>query len=142
MLPERQPQKNIHFEAFTLIPKELSIPESDLCSLLINMLNNALEACTLVEEPEKRFVHFRSEIKKGFLTIQCENSFSGEITKIDRKGFPSTKDDSDFHGFGIPQMSAVAKKYKSMLVPLYRRPYFHRTNCPEAPRSADCLAAS
>ena len=65
------------FTAEALVPKELPLPYQDLCPLLMNLLDNALEACAQVEDPAKRFVRFRAAMQQGFLAIKCENSYRG-----------------------------------------------------------------
>ena len=103
------------FTAEALVPKELPLPYQDLCPLLMNLLDNALEACAQVEDPAKRFVRFRAAMQQGFLAIKCENSYRGPI-QTDGHGRPlTTKADPESHGFGIPKMTAIAEKYHSIL---------------------------
>ena len=52
----RAAQAGAAFNTQVHIPTELTIPEKDLCTLLMNMLDNALEACKQVEKPEERCV--------------------------------------------------------------------------------------
>lgn len=111
----RAAQAGIVFGAQVHLPKDLTIPENDLCTLLMNMLDNALEACERVEKLEKRFIHFKSEVKSGFLAVKCENSYAGNLKGDENGRLQSTKTDTEAHGFGLPQMSAVAEKYHSLL---------------------------
>ena len=103
------------FDAHAHLPKELPISDNDLCTLLMNMLDNALEATNHLGESQKRFIYFKAEYKNGFLAIKCENSFDHQINEGEN-GLPqTTKSDTHFHGFGLTQMSAIAEKYHSML---------------------------
>lgn len=108
-------QKTIPFDAQVFTPKELTIPEKDLCVLLMNMLDNALEACAKMDSSKKHFVRIHIGVKNGFLTVKCENSYAGELKKDEEGRLVSLKEDQESHGFGIVQMSAVAEKYHSML---------------------------
>ncbi len=103
------------FEAQVLVPRDLGIPEQDLCSLLMNMLDNALAACRRVEPPEDRAIRFSAKVVQGYLAVRCENSCLPRTA--DGAGAPSQadRDENLFHGFGIGQMEAVAEKYRSTL---------------------------
>ena len=111
----RAAQAGASFEAQVHLPETLSIPESDLCTLLMNMLDNALEACAGVEKPEERFVRFRAEVRSGFLAVKCENRYAGSLEEDEQGRLQTKKPQPDTHGFGLPQMSAIAEKYHSVL---------------------------
>lgn len=111
----RAARESTSFEAQVHVPAELAIPENDLCVLLMNMLDNALEACAGVEPPAARYIRFKAEMKNGFLAIRCENSYAGSL-KTDGQGhLTTTKAEPESHGFGLKQMSATAEKYHSLL---------------------------
>lgn len=112
---QKAAQYDVSFNTLVSVPKDLNIPEQDLCSLLMNMLDNALEGCQRVEPADKRFIRFRAREVQGTLAIRCENSFTGNIKK-DKKGcLLTTKEDAVSHGFGLSQMSKIAEKYHSQL---------------------------
>ena len=111
----RAARSGVTFSAQAPLPEKLSVPEDDLCILLMNMLDNALEASAETKDPKKRWIRFRAEVRNGYLAVRCENAFSGEFPKT-KNGRPvSTKEDPASHGFGIPQMAAVAERYGSLL---------------------------
>lgn len=111
----RASEAGIRFEAQAPLPKKLSIPTEDLCTLLMNMMDNALEACAQVPAHKARFIAFHAECRNGFLVIRCKNTYSG-VLREDRHGrLLSTKQDTRVHGFGLSQMTAVAHKYRSIL---------------------------
>lgn len=97
------------------IPGELGIPENDLCVLLMNMLDNALEASAGVEKTEERFICFKAEIKNGFFAVKCENRYAGTLKEDGQGRLMTVKRKRENHGIGLAQMSAVAEKYHSML---------------------------
>ena len=111
----RAAQEGIAFDAQVHVPVELSIPENDLCVLLMNMLDNALEACIQVEKPRKQFIRFKAEVKNNFLAIKCENTYARELKEDKHGRLLTTKAEPESHGFGLMQMSAVAEKYHSLL---------------------------
>ena len=111
----RAAQMGTTFDAQVHVSPELTIPENDLCMLLMNMLDNALEACAQMKKTEGRFIHFKAEMKNGFLAVKCENAYAGEIKEDSHGHLITTKANPEAHGFGMLQMSAVAEQYHSML---------------------------
>ena len=103
----------IKFHASAVLPEELNVTAGDLCSLLINMLDNALEAAS--RAPKDREVNFTIKISQGFLAIKCENTYSDLLPAEDSGQFQSTKPDPEHHGIGMTQMQNVVKKYGGIL---------------------------
>ena len=109
----RAARAGISFDATASVSAEIPISENELCALLMNMLDNAIEAASRCTE--KSFIRFKAEERNGFLAVKCENSFIEE-PKQDKNGqYISTKDEKESHGFGLKLMNAVAEKYHSML---------------------------
>lgn len=107
--------QNIHFHAQVNLPEVLNIPETDLCALLMNMLDNALEAASKVSPPEERNIFIQIKVSDLYLAIHCENSFNGEI-RTDKNGeLLTTKENPAIHGYGVRQMKEIAKKYQSVI---------------------------
>ena len=91
------------------------MPEQDLCILLMNMLDNAPEACAKVKDADRRSIKFHADVKNGFLSISCKNTFADKPRQDRRGRFLTSKSDDLTHGFGIPQMESVARRYHSVL---------------------------
>ena len=82
----------------------------DICTVFGNMLDNAIECELRIPEKEKRLVHLAVYTKKDFLMIHCENYCPEEVTF--RNGLPvTTKQDSDYHGYGVKSIRYTAQKY-------------------------------
>ncbi|MDO4554947.1 MAG: GHKL domain-containing protein [Lachnospiraceae bacterium] len=115
-IAQRALKHNIDFRPFIQIPPKLRIPDKDLCSFVMNMLDNALEACESVEQKgSKPFIRFHMKMVHGFLAIRCENSYQTAL-KTDESGeLLTTKEDPDLHGFGLHQMKSISEKYQSIL---------------------------
>lgn len=111
----RSAQGEIAFDAQAHLPAKLEIPDSDLCVLLMNLLDNALEAAALIENPKDRWIRFKAEIVNGFLAVKCQNSYAGTLKVNENGHLSTTKSDPQIHGFGFAQMSAIAEKYGSLL---------------------------
>ena len=111
----RAREAGISFRASAaLLPGTLPIPDEDLCALLMNLLDNALEGAERTPGGREREIFFQMRVRGRFVPILCENTFDGHV-ETDRDGNPTTKADPASHGFGLAQMRAVAKKYESVL---------------------------
>lgn len=105
----------VAFRASAQVPPELPLPEEDVCTLLMNMLDNAVEGASLAQGEGERYIRFHVKAAGGFMAVLCENTFDGRVD-TDARGAPRTRKSGDEpHGFGLTQMRAVAEKYGSIL---------------------------
>ena len=99
---------NISIELDIDIPKEPGIPDVELCSLLGNILENAILACGEVPKAD-RFIDFALRIKSGSnLMIVCTNSFDGSPRIMDGQ-YLSTR--SGGSGLGLKSIASTAAKH-------------------------------
>lgn len=89
------------------------VEELDLYSLFQNALGNAINAVTAMPADEERFISVSATREGNMLTIHMENPCTGDVQFID--GLPMTKDDPEWHGFGMKSMVRTAEKYGGML---------------------------
>lgn len=74
--------KKIAVNVKAAVPAELKILEVDLCVIIGNLLDNAMEACLKQSETEDRFIRIYIGIFKGQLYISVSNSVGDEVKKI------------------------------------------------------------
>lgn len=93
-----------------------NIEVMDLCSLLGNTLDNAIEATAKIPEPEKRLINLRISQKANFILYSLENYLQEDI-QIQAGSLPSTtkKDPNNLHGYGLKSVDYIAKKYGGTL---------------------------
>lgn len=97
------------------LPGQLSIPDSDLCALLMNLLENAIDANEKVPEGAERWMKIVIHIRGDYLYIGVENARSRPVDFDPEAGeFRSTKE-SGIHGYGLKSARAIARKYDSEL---------------------------
>lgn len=101
--------KNIAIRAKATVPAELAISDTDLCAMIGNLLDNAMEACLRQEDAEARFIRVYIGVLKQQIYICVTNSVGG-TPKRAGKTFLSTKASPD-HGFGLMRIDALAQKY-------------------------------
>ncbi len=101
--------RQIAVNAKAVVPARLQVSEIDLCVIIGNLLDNAMEACLKQEEESGRFIRVFIGVMKGQLYLSVTNSAGGEIRK-EGKRYLSTKD-SPSHGFGLMRVDRIAEKY-------------------------------
>ena len=101
--------KNIRTNAKAVVPENLKISEIDLCVIIGNLLDNAMEACLRQAEKDDRFIRVFIGVMKDQLYISVSNSVGGEIHKSG-KTYVSSKN-SATHGFGLMRIDRLAGKY-------------------------------
>jgi hypothetical protein len=102
--------KEIQTDLRLVVPKKLGrVLDNDLCVIVGNLLENAIEACEFVE-PHKRFVKISSTVDKNRFTLVVDNSFDGHL-KVRRGEFYSRKRGLTTRGIGMQSVRAIVLKY-------------------------------
>lgn len=109
-------QRKIEVNAKAAVPDKLVITDVDLCVLIGNLLDNAMEGCVKTKtqnipewEFERPFIRVYIGMKGYNLYICVTNSVYGEVKKSGIR-FISTKDKKN-HGFGLARIDKVCEKY-------------------------------
>lgn len=102
-------EAGIPFHCACSIPKQLSMSEIDLCIVLGNALENAIEACSNPDNPNMRFITAEARAFDNQLLIKIENSYNGFIRFQDGR-YHSTKDEKN-RGIGIQNIKNVVESY-------------------------------
>lgn len=98
--------KAIPVDAVAKVPDDLKISEIDLCAIIGNLLDNAIEA-VLPLPPEARFIRIYIGMLKSQLYISVTNSTASEPRKIGEK-YVSTKGEG--RGVGLMRVDSIAKR--------------------------------
>ena len=97
------------FNASISLPKEKILPDTDLCAIVSNLLENAVEACIRMNSQDK-FIHLKIlSTTKFLLTIIVENSYEGEILRSGNTFISSKK--KGRKGIGISSVLNIIEKY-------------------------------
>ena len=100
--------RGIAINAKALVPKNLTISEIDLCVIVGNLLDNAIEACLRAPDENERFIRVYMDIKRSSLYLSVTNSYGGAVNKRDGK-YITGKGAS--HGFGLMRVDKIVDKY-------------------------------
>lgn len=103
--------KDIAVNAKAVVPPELKVTEIDLCVIIGNLLDNALEACLRQAEGSQRFIRVYIGVFKGQLYISVTNSIDGKAKKSGKRYLSAKQSSPDEHGFGLMRVDHIAAKY-------------------------------
>jgi len=97
--------------SFNLAPLPLlSMPDTQLVSLLTNLLNNALESCEKIDSPEMRWIEVGIQYVDSCLAITVKNAFAHEVKSVGTQ-YISSKANKLFHGHGTSIVRKIAEKH-------------------------------
>lgn len=92
------------------VPVELSIEGAHLCSVLVNLIDNAIEASRHSERPK---IQVTICMKQDYLFICVANAVDTNTMAVNPE-LRSTKKDKKIHGFGIRSVKLIAEQYNGI----------------------------
>ena len=104
--------KNIKVIADAHIPLRLSSSEIDLCCILGNLFDNAIEASMQLPE-EQRVIRVYMGMRNTQLYISFTNFTAGKKLAKEGKLFRSTKGEG--HGFGLVRIDAIVERLEGYI---------------------------
>lgn len=108
----------ITYQAQVEFPRHTNLQSADLCAILGNLLDNALEAARQVPALEQRWVRLTIRRINHMLIIKVENRFATPLIKNENK-LQTSKKESGLHGWGLKSAQAAAEKYDGMVQTSY-----------------------
>ncbi len=101
-------QDGIKINASSTLPQGLNISSFDSTVIMGNLIDNALQAVSLVTE--NKFIDLVLHYSKGILLIKIANPFVNEIKKSGDNVI-TTKKDKENHGYGLASVKETVEKY-------------------------------
>ncbi len=95
------------------VPKNIQLSDLELCVIIGNLFDNAIEGCLTLSAPELRFIRIYIRSLNENLYIAFTNSCLGRRIKNHGKFF-TTKQGKD-HGFGLNRIDIIVKKYAAFI---------------------------
>lgn len=105
----RLKEHDITFRCTCQIPKQLSVSDSDICVVLGNALENAMEACEKLASPEARYIVAEARKMNDQFLIKVTNAYNGVVNQQDGN-YISAKE-GGFHGLGLNNIKKVVNTY-------------------------------
>ena len=103
----------IDFSVNLNIPMEMPFRGADICLILGNLLENAVEAAQKAEG--KKYIRLHMKYDKNNLLLFVENNYKGVLIKTKDKRLKSTKTDAENHGVGLSSVYRIAAKYHGVV---------------------------
>ncbi len=104
-------KQNIKINCDAYLPQELFLTDVDLCTILGNVLDNALESCGKIPET-KRFIRIYIAMVKEQFYLSVQNG-SKEVIGFEQQNFITTKRGN--HGLGMKRVAAVVDRWGGYL---------------------------
>lgn len=101
--------QNITVRIAAEAPQDVKIEDVDLCSIMGNLMDNAMEACAKV--PVERWMDVKIGTRAGFLFVVVENCYDGILLQKNDE-LLTTKEDTENHGYGTKILRQIASKYQ------------------------------
>ena len=99
--------RNVKVIADAYIPVKLNLSEIDLCCIIGNLFDNAIEASMKLPE-DQRMIRLYMDLRNTQLYISITNFTAGKKMKKEGKLFRSTKGEG--HGFGLVRIDAIVDR--------------------------------
>ena len=90
----------------------------DLCAVLGNQVENALDACKKIPDSQHRFIQVSIRQNKNFVVIQVTNSAYRNPFTTDGR-LVTDKENPEFHGLGLKSIQDTVDKYNGYLTNSY-----------------------
>ena len=111
---------NIKTYVEVLVPENLPISDDNLCTILLNLLDNAIEASSLEENPDIQII---IKCNGDYLVVRILNKTSSDILK-ENPSLSTTKEDKDFHGQGLNIVRNTVQKNNGIFRYVMEGDYF------------------
>lgn len=87
------------------------ISVTDLYSMFVNIIDNAIDAVNRLSDPEKRNIDLIVRNVNSFVSIIVSNYYEGELVKSDDGLIETSKKDKTSHGYGLKSIRYIVSKY-------------------------------
>lgn len=95
------------------------IPASDLCIILSNALDNAIEACARLNLDDNKVIKVKCACIKGVQIIKISNPNSNTLPES-----KTSKDDKENHGYGLYNIKRTIEKFNGQMKISSQTPLF------------------
>lgn len=105
----RAKEQGISFKSQCKIGEYIQMSDSDLCIVLGNALDNAVYACTKMEQRKDSYISIEAAKMNGQQLIMISNTYNGQL-RISNGQYISLKGESS-HGYGMQNIKKVVETY-------------------------------
>ncbi len=83
----------------------------DMCAILGNLLDNAIEACEKIDNHNTRFIDLKINSDKDMLNIAIKNSVAQKVNITGKMSLCTSKRNPEMHGIGTQSIKSIVRKY-------------------------------
>ena len=91
----------------TIMVHKIPLEDKDLCAIIGNLLDNAIEAAEKAEQPA---ISFSMQREENCLIIRCDNSFF-DTPIFENGALITSKQNKTLHGIGTQNIRSAAERY-------------------------------
>ena len=88
----------------------MNIKPTDLCSILLNLIDTAIEASADIENTDERRIIMNCKRKDELLVVTIENTMK-DMPSVENGRLKTNKKDKNLHGFGLYSVEKTLNKY-------------------------------
>lgn len=89
----------------------IGITSADLCIVMANAIDNAIEACAKDESSDIKIIKVDSNFKQGYFFFKISNPIFEEVCIDSKNKLVTSKKDNERHGFGVANIIHTVEKY-------------------------------
>ena len=104
-------ENNIDVSLALTTDTEIKISNVDICIILGNLLDNSIEACSLIKG--YKFINLKITSRNNKLIVTLSNNTNGHVNEVNGKFF--TTKDNPMSGIGLIQVDNIIKKYNGYI---------------------------
>lgn len=91
---------------------KLDVDDYDICIILGNLFDNAIEACNKIKD--EKIIFFEISQKKGYVNFVIKNSIETSVLQTNPH-LRTNKSNSAWHGLGLKSVKETVSKYDGMM---------------------------
>ena len=111
---EKMNEYGIHSNFNVEFPSNSDIQSQDICAILSNLLDNAIEACEKNKVASKKWINLTIRVINAMIVIKVENSMEVKPI-IKNNNLLTSKADDKLHGWGIKIVKSAVEKYGGVI---------------------------
>lgn len=97
---------------FTGKVPDKGISNADLCIIMANAIDNAIEACAKDDTGTAKEIKLEADVRQGYFFFKASNPIFETVEIKDKSSAATSKSDKERHGFGISNIVMTAEKYE------------------------------
>ncbi|MGN1403088.1 MAG: sensor histidine kinase [Ruminococcus sp.] len=107
--------KKIALDIQWFLPGQFPLSDVELCTLISNLLENAVEACQRLPKDSERKIIVKTSMTKYFWCITIENTYDGIVYVQEDFSMRTRKSNSQYHGIGLSSVKHIVDTYHGTL---------------------------